>query len=75
MPPSERDAAFLLDMLTAAEKVTRYLRGRTFEEYLDDELLRDAVERNILTIGEAARGVSVTLSPHFSPGAQVPKGR
>ncbi len=48
-------------MLTAAEKVQRYVDGKTFEEYRHDDLLRDGVERNIGIIGEAARRVSAVF--------------
>ena len=55
MRPDERDAAYLLDMLQAAEKVSRFVKGMKFEEFTTDEVLRDAVERNAEIIGEAAR--------------------
>ena len=61
MPPDQRDAAYLLDMLQAAEKVERYVRGKTFDDFLRDEVLCDAVERNIEIIGEAARRISQTF--------------
>lgn len=38
--------------------MVRYVHGKTKEEFQGDELLRDAVERNIEIIGEAARKVS-----------------
>lgn len=58
MRPDERDAAYLLDMLQAAEKVRRFVKDVKQEEFFADEVLRDAVERNIEIIGEAARKVS-----------------
>ncbi len=58
MRPDERDAAYLLDMLQAAEKVSRFVKGLKQEEFVEDEVLRDAVERNVEIIGEAARKVS-----------------
>lgn len=58
MLPDERDAAYLLDMLRAAEKVRRFVKAVRQEEFFADEVLRDAVERNIEIIGEAARKVS-----------------
>jgi uncharacterized protein with HEPN domain len=53
-----RDAALLLDMLDAARIVAGYVAGRSFDDYARDRMLRDAVERRIEIIGEAARGVS-----------------
>jgi len=54
----DRDSAYLLDMLQAARKVERYVRGKTFPEFESDEILQDAIERNVEIIGEAARKVS-----------------
>jgi uncharacterized protein with HEPN domain len=53
-----RDDAYLLDILKACEKIVRYADGKSFDEYAADEVLRDAVERNIEIIGEAARKIS-----------------
>ena len=61
MPPDQRDCAYLFDMVEAAQKVEGYVRGKTFEDYERDDLLRDGVERNIEIIGEAARRVSETF--------------
>jgi len=61
MPPDERDAAYLQDMLEAAQKVCSYVKGKTLRHYTDSALLRDAVERNVEIIGEAARKVSSSL--------------
>jgi len=58
MLPDERDAACLLDMPQAAEKVHRFIKGKTQDAFVADEVLRDAVERNVEIIGEAARRVS-----------------
>jgi uncharacterized protein with HEPN domain len=58
MPLSKRDPANLYDILEASEKVQKYLKDKTYEDYLRDEMLRDAVERNLGIIGEAARRIS-----------------
>ena len=64
--PRERDepladAAWLLDMLTAARAVRSFVEGRTQAEYLADLFFRSAVERQVEIIGEAARGLSATF--------------
>lgn len=61
MLAEESDAALLHDMLHAAHAVMRYVSQKTNEAFLADEMLRDAVERRIEIIGEAARGVSSEL--------------
>jgi uncharacterized protein with HEPN domain len=55
---NHRDAAELLDMLTAARAITSFVAGKTYAQYEQDLLLRSAVERQIEIVGEAARGVS-----------------
>jgi uncharacterized protein with HEPN domain len=57
----QRDAAWLLDMLTAAQAVVSFTTGRTFEQYESDLLFRSAVERQVEIIGEAGRGLSETF--------------
>jgi uncharacterized protein with HEPN domain len=65
MRHKERDAALLLDMLTAARNVTAFAAGKTFEDYAGDALLRSAIERQIEIIGEAARGVTDGVKNNF----------
>lgn len=50
---------FLEDILDAAEKVLRYTQGMTFEEFRDNEMVVDAVLRNLEIIGEAAKSLPV----------------
>jgi len=46
--------AFLWDMLQAARNIETFIDGKTLEEYENDDLLRSAVERQFLIVGEAA---------------------
>ncbi|MGA9822112.1 MAG: DUF86 domain-containing protein [Desulfobaccales bacterium] len=48
-------------MLEASEKIQRFLKNKTFEDFLKDDLLQAAVERNLEIIGEAARRISDEL--------------
>ena len=59
MPPEKNDAAWLWDMLDAAQAVSEFIRDKTFPQYVADRLLRSAVERQIEIVGEAARKVSM----------------
>jgi uncharacterized protein with HEPN domain len=61
MPLNKRNPANLLDMLEASEMVLHFLKNKTFEDFLRDDMLRAAVERNIGIIGEAARRISEEL--------------
>ncbi len=58
MPRDRGDPALLHDMLQAAQAVSRYLAGKTREDFLREEVLRSAVERKLEIIGEAARKIS-----------------
>lgn len=48
---------FLDDMIEAAEKVERLTAHRTFQRFVDDEGIFDAVLMNLLVIGEAAKNI------------------
>ena len=51
---SPRDPrCFLWDALRAAERVQGFVRGKTYEVFLEDDLVRSAVERQLEIIGEA----------------------
>lgn len=49
-----RDDAFLLDMVLAARKVLDFTEEITREQFQTDELVQNAVMRQIQIIGEAA---------------------
>ena len=53
-----RDDAFLLDVLIAARKIVRNTDGSSLDEFIGNELLQDAVMRQIQIIGEAAGRIS-----------------
>jgi len=44
---------YLYDILTAAERIQRFVAGRSEDDYLSDEMLQSAVERQFEIIGEA----------------------
>ncbi len=58
MTAERDDNSYLWDMLTAACAVETFVAGRTVADYLNDLMLRSAVERQIEIIGEAARHIS-----------------
>jgi len=61
MRPEERDAALLWDMEQAASEIVEMTEGAGYEEFTSNKVLRYAVERQILVIGEAAKGVSLSF--------------
>ncbi len=58
MQPEERDIALLWDMRKAAQEIIDFIDGKTFRQFSDNKVLRYAVERQLLVIGEAANHVS-----------------
>jgi uncharacterized protein with HEPN domain len=58
MPRDPKEMARLWDMLDAARAAVLYTGGITFDEFMRDRKTRDAVERNLEIIGEAARHIS-----------------
>jgi uncharacterized protein with HEPN domain len=58
LPDESRDPAYLWDMLDAAKAISAFVAGRTFHEFQKDRMLRNAVERNMEIIGEAANRIS-----------------
>lgn len=48
---------FRQDIVDACEKVQRYTRGLDFSDFVANELVFDAVLRNLEVIGEAAKKV------------------
>jgi uncharacterized protein with HEPN domain len=53
---SKRDARlFLSDILEAVEKIERYTTGLSFEQFESNDMIVDAVVRNLEIIGKAAR--------------------
>lgn len=66
---STQAATFLWDARRTAERITRFTAGRSFDDYLDDDMLRAAVERQFEIIGEAFAGLQRTDA---AAAAQVP---
>ena len=58
MLSTERDAAYLWDMLDAALTVHEFTANVRFDSYNRNRMLQFAVERAIEIIGEAARNIS-----------------
>lgn len=46
-------AKYLWDVQRAVERTNRFIAGRTFDDYLADDMLSAAVERQFEIIGEA----------------------
>jgi len=65
MQPEPRDMARLWDMLDAARTAVEFTMTLRLEHFLEDRKTRNAVERNLEIIGEAARCVSPKTRNRF----------
>ena len=61
MLPSERDAAYLWDMLEAAQNVANMVAGKTFVDYENDLVLRSAIERQVENFPTSPSGFARNL--------------
>ncbi len=48
---------FLNDIFTCITKIQKYTENKTYEEFISDEILIDAVVRNLEIIGEAVKNI------------------
>ena len=51
MPPEV--SKLLFDMTNATERIARFASGKVYDDYVADDLLRSAIERQFEIIGEA----------------------
>jgi uncharacterized protein with HEPN domain len=56
---------FVRDMIQACEKVQRYTKGMNQQAFFENELIEDAVLRNLTIIGEAASKVPDDVQQQF----------
>ena len=54
---SRHERLRILDILDAIDRITSYVEGTSYEDFLADRKTQDAVTRNIEIIGEAARSL------------------
>ena len=53
--------AYLNDILEATRKIEKYTVNLSFDDLADDELIQDAVVRNLEIIGEAVKNIPVEI--------------
>jgi uncharacterized protein with HEPN domain len=61
-------AKYLWDAETAAERILRFVAGRSLDDYLADDMLRAAVERQFESLGKPlpASAASIPISQRKS---------
>jgi uncharacterized protein with HEPN domain len=58
MQPEDRNLAYLWDMREAAREISGFVKGLKYTEFIENLVVRYAVERQLMVIGEAANHVS-----------------
>jgi uncharacterized protein with HEPN domain len=58
MRPEDRNIALLWDIREVAREIVEFMKGTTHHPFTSQKVLRYAVERQMMVIGEAARRVS-----------------
>lgn len=62
----QRDAKlYLQDIQISCEKILKYTQGLSFDQFCQDELVYDAVIRNLIIIGEAAKNIPESSKNRF----------
>ena len=67
MSPEDKDLGYVWDMHEAACQIREFSKGKSFEDYHQNKMLRLAVERLLEIIGQAAREISQKLIQRY-PG-------
>ena len=58
--------AFLEDIITSCRKIEKYIRGKNYTDFIKEELIVDAVIRNLEIIGEAVKKLPINLRKKYS---------
>ncbi|MBI1779367.1 MAG: DUF86 domain-containing protein [Proteobacteria bacterium] len=53
-----QDAQLVQDIVEAIGRIGRYTGGLSYQRFLEDTMVQDAVVRNLEIVGEAAKGFS-----------------
>ena len=58
MRPEERDLAYLWDMREEARQIATFIKNIPYVKFVKNNMIRYAVDRSLMIIGEAANHVS-----------------
>jgi uncharacterized protein with HEPN domain len=63
---SKRNILLLLDdILKSIQKIQKYINGKTYNDFIADDLLIDAVIRNLEVIGEATKSIPISFRKKY----------
>ena len=66
MLPEQRDVTYLWDIHQAAQDVLQFIDGLAFSDFENNKMVRYAVERQLLVIGEAANHISESFKAKYA---------
>jgi uncharacterized protein with HEPN domain len=67
----ERAREWIADIIDYADRIAAYLDGRTFEQFAAETMVRDAVERCLLSITEAAVRLGEARMAAIAPAVPI----
>jgi uncharacterized protein with HEPN domain len=56
---------YLNDILNSIDKIKRYIKDLTYEEFIKDEKTIDAITRNLEIIGEAVNNIPIEVKNKY----------
>ena len=59
------DSEYIADMLMACKRILEFTRGLTYDDFCKNNMVVDAVVRNIEILGEATKSVSEELKKKY----------
>jgi len=63
---SERNLIlFLNDILKSIQKIQKYTKGKTYDDFIQNDLLVDGVVRNLEVIGEAVKNIPASFRKKY----------
>ena len=67
MPLSSEDKSYLWDLKEAATDIIEFTKGKNYETFTRDKIIRFAVERQLLVVGEVSKQLSAEFK-NSQPG-------
>ncbi|HQO09457.1 MAG TPA: DUF86 domain-containing protein [Clostridiales bacterium] len=58
MPLNDKDSSYLWDIVQAGKEILEFINGISYHKFCEKKIIRYAVERQLLVIGEAANHLS-----------------
>ena len=57
---------FVEDILESVDKIERYVKGMSYDNFVENEMIIDAVIRNLEVIGEASKNIPENIREQYT---------